>query len=89
MTRRASRCARSRARGSGFELKRPVDIAVDAQLNIYVADSQAGVFIIGRGGQLLATLGAGQLKEPVALTLGPDGSVLVYDKKARQIFRFH
>ena len=77
------------ARGSGYELKRPVDIAVDAALNIYVVDSQAGVFVIGRQGQLLATLGAGQLREPVALTLEPGGSVLVYDKKARQVFRFH
>jgi TolA-binding protein len=77
------------ARGSGYELKRPVDIAVDAALNIYVVDSRAGVFVIGRQGQLLATLGAGQLREPVALTLEPGGSVLVYDKKARQVFRFH
>ncbi len=77
------------ARGPGYELKRPVDIAVDSELNLYVADQRAGVFVLDRDGKLLATLGGAQLKEPVAVTLGRDGAVLVYDKKARQVFRFH
>ena len=55
------------ARGSGYELKRPVDVAVDPVLNLYVVDQKTGVFVIGRDGQLLATLGGGQLKEPVAV----------------------
>jgi sugar lactone lactonase YvrE len=76
-------------RGSGFELRRPSDVAVDAFRNTYVADEAAGtVLVISPTGQLLATLSAPEMKKPVALTLEPSGAVLVYDDRAERVLRF-
>lgn len=73
-------------KGTGFELKHPVDVAVDAFRNIYVAD-EAGVYVFGTQGQLLATIGGGE-RRPRALTLDPAGAVLIYDEKAQKVVRF-
>jgi TolA-binding protein len=76
-------------RGTGFELKRPTDVAVDAFRNIYVADeAAAAVFVLSPQGQLLATLSGPELRKPVALTLDPSGAVLVYDDRAAKVLRF-
>jgi TolA-binding protein len=75
-------------RGTGYELRRPVDVAVDPMRNTYVADEQAGVLLFSPQGQLLATLGAEEMQRPKALTLDPSGAVLVYDDKLERILRF-
>ena len=76
-------------RGTGYELIKPLDVAVDAFRNLYVADERAGVLVLARGGQLLTSVGQGSLDKPTALTLSDDGALLVYDEKERQIVRFH
>jgi TolA-binding protein len=76
-------------RGTGFELRKPTDVAVDAFRNTYVADeAAAAVFVVSPSGQLLATLTAPEMKKPAALALDPSGSVLVYDDRAERILRF-
>jgi TolA-binding protein len=76
------------ARGAGYEIKKPVDVAVDAFRNTYVADGDGAIFIFGEKGALLATLTAAELRRPRAITLEPDGALLVYDEKAERILRF-
>jgi len=74
-------------RGAGYEIKKPVDVAVDAFRNVYVADGEGGVFVFGPAGQLLTVL-TGELRRPRALTLESDGALLVYDDKAEKVLRF-
>jgi sugar lactone lactonase YvrE len=76
------------ARGTGYELRRPVDVAVDAMRNTYVVDEEAGVLLFSPQGQLLATLAAEDMKRPRAMTLDPSGAVLIYDDKLERILRF-
>jgi sugar lactone lactonase YvrE len=75
------------AKGSGYELKHPVDIAVDPFRNLYVADEELGVLVFSPAGQLVTTLAA-ELRRPEALTLDADGAVLVYDQRAERVLRF-
>lgn len=75
-------------KGPGFELKKPVDVALDPERNLYVADEEGGVFVISARGQLLTTLSAAELKKPTALALDPAGAVLVYDDRAQRVLRF-
>jgi outer membrane protein assembly factor BamD (BamD/ComL family) len=76
------------ARGSGYELKRPTDVAVDPLRNTYVADEEGFVYVFTPQGQLLATLSGEGLRRPKALTLDPSGAVLAYDEKAQRVVRF-
>jgi TolA-binding protein len=76
------------ARGAGYELKKPQDVAIDSFRNTYVADGEAGVFVFGPAGALLASLASPELRRAGALTLDSDGSVLVYDEKAERIVKF-
>ena len=76
------------ARGPGYEIKKPVDVAVDPFRNLYVLDEEAGAFVFTPQGQLLATVGAGELRKARALTLDPSGALLVYDDKLERIIRF-
>jgi TolA-binding protein/sugar lactone lactonase YvrE len=69
-------------------LKKPVDAAVDNFRNTYVADEEGGVQVFNEKGQLLATLSVPEMRKPRALTLGPDGAVLVYDDRAEKVLRF-
>jgi sugar lactone lactonase YvrE len=75
------------ARGAGWELKRPVDLAVDAFRNTYVADEEGFVHVFTPGGQLLTTI-SGELRKPKALTIDPAGAVLVYDEKHEKVLRY-
>ncbi len=75
------------ARGAGYELKKPVDVAVDAFRNFYVADAELGVLVFAPTGQLLATLGAAEARKPGALAIDVEGSVLVYDEKSERVVR--
>jgi outer membrane protein assembly factor BamD (BamD/ComL family) len=76
------------AKGAGYELKHPVDIAVDPFRNLYVADADLGVLIFSASGQLLTTLTSSELRRPAALTLDAEGAVLVYDERAERVLRF-
>jgi outer membrane protein assembly factor BamD (BamD/ComL family) len=76
------------ARGAGYELKRPVDVAMDPQRNAYVADEEGSVLVFSPQGQLLTSLAGEAVRKPRALTLDPSGAVLVYDEKAQRVVRF-
>jgi hypothetical protein len=76
------------ARGAGYELKKPVDVAVDAFRNFYVADAELGVLVFAPTGQLLATLSAAEARKPGAVAIDVEGSVLVYDEKSERVVRF-
>jgi hypothetical protein len=69
-------------------LKKPVDVAVDAFLNAYVADEEGGISVFSPKGQLVATLGGEEIRKPRALTLDAAGAVLVYDEKAQKVLRY-
>src|SRR5207245_11599403 len=65
----AGRLLRSVAsRGAGWELKRPVDVAVDPFRNTYVADEEGSVYVFSPAGQLLTGI-TGALPKPKAITL--------------------
>ena len=69
-------------------LKRPVDVAVDAFRNLYVADEELGVLVFSPQGQPLATIASPELQRPRALTLDVTGAVLVYDDRAERVLRY-
>lgn len=76
------------ARGAGYELKKPADVAVDPFRNLYVLEEEGGVFVFTPQGQLLTTVGAADLRKAKAITLEPSGALLVYDDKLQRIVRF-
>lgn len=76
------------AKGPGYELKKPADVALDAARNLYVADEDTGVMVFGPDGRLLTSLSGEELRRPKALTLEPAGALLVYDDKAQRVVRF-
>jgi len=75
-------------RGPGYELRRPVDVAVDHSRNLYVADEEVGVLLLSPDGRLLTMIGGEELRKPKALTLEPGGALLVYADKAQRILRY-
>src|SRR5438093_3405414 len=75
------------ARGVGWELKRPTDVAVDPFRNTYVADEEGFVYVFSPSGQLLASI-SGEVRKPRALTIDPAGAILVYDEKLERILRY-
>jgi TolA-binding protein len=76
------------ARGTGWQLQKPADVAVDPFRNVYVADEEGPVHVFSPQGTLLASITAPEMRKPVALTLDPAGALLVYDEKAEKILRF-
>jgi TolA-binding protein len=74
------------AKGTGYELKRPADIAIDSFRNLYIAD-ESGVQVFSPQGQLISTIG-GETRRPRAVTLDPSGAILIYDEKAQKVVRF-
>lgn len=69
-------------------LKRPVDVAVDAFRNLYVADEELGVLVLNPQGQPLTTIASPELQRPRALALDATGAVLVYDDRAERVLRY-
>jgi outer membrane protein assembly factor BamD (BamD/ComL family) len=76
------------AKGTGYELRRPSDAAVDPMRNLYVADEEGAVFVFSPQGQLLTTLSGGELRKPAAIALDPSGALLVYDGRAEKVLRY-
>jgi outer membrane protein assembly factor BamD (BamD/ComL family) len=75
-------------RGTGWELKKPTDLAVDPQRNVYLADAEGSIFVFNPAGQLITTLSGADVRRPQAVALDPGGALLVHDGKAERIFRF-
>jgi len=73
------------APGDGeLEFKWPWGVAADRCGTVYVADrGNARIQKIARDGTWLATLGAGVLKDPTELAVGPQGTVAVVDGAAQ------
>ena len=75
-------------RGPGFEWKKPVDVAIDAFSNLYVADEDQGIFMFSAKGDLMTTFGASDVKKSRAIAIDLTGAALVYDDRAETIVRF-
>ena len=76
------------ARGAGYEWKKPVDLALDAFSNLYVADEDQGIFVLSPRGELMATFGATDVKKSRAIAIDLTGAALVYDDRSETIVRF-
>ena len=80
--------------GQNAQLNDPRGVAVDADGNIYVADTgNARVVKLSPTGEVLATwgqkgTGEGDFQEPVAVAVEPTGSILVLDAAEGYIQRF-
>jgi TolA-binding protein len=69
-------------------LKRPVDVAVDAFRNLYVADEELGVLVFNPQGQPLATIASPELRRAKAVAIDATGAVLVYDDRSERVLRY-
>jgi hypothetical protein len=74
--------------GSGFLLKKPSDVAVDAFRNIYVTDEEGGIYVLSPAGQYLATLGGDEARKPRAVAVDASGAVIVYDDRTEKMVRY-
>ena len=75
-------------RGPGFEWKKPIDVAIDAFSNLYVADEDQGIFVFSPKGELMSTFGASDVKKSRAIAIDLTGAALVYDDRTETIVRF-
>jgi hypothetical protein len=79
------------ARGTGYELDDPADVAFDGLGHLYVLDARrAAVHVFGPENRLLATIAApgkdaGSLQKPKALAVDAAGRVYVFDDSAQRI----
>jgi len=69
-------------------LKRPVDVAVDAFRNLYVADEEGGVLVFNPQGQPLVTITSPEMRRARAVAVDATGAVLVYDDRAERVLRY-
>ena len=79
--------ARIPARGAGYELTAPVDLAFDVFEHLYVLE-RTQVAIFGVGGKLLATFTPDQasgFRAGAALTLDPAGRLYIYDEATSRV----
>ena len=73
------------------DFKEPIDIALDLDDNVVVADNGLGsVLVFETSGKLLRTIGSrgqgrGQFKDISAVTVAPSGDILVADSRI-QVF---
>jgi TolA-binding protein len=75
-------------KGTGLELRKPADVAVDPARNLYVADEEAGILVFSPQGKLLTTIAGESVRRPRALAIDPAGALLVYDDKTERVVRF-
>jgi sugar lactone lactonase YvrE len=73
----AGRRVRRVADQEGYQPVMPMDVALDADDNLYVADAtKAQVWVFGRDGKFQRLLGAGKLRRPIGLALDRKRQVL-------------
>jgi hypothetical protein len=83
--------ARLPAKGPGYELDDPVDIAFDAFDHLYVLDRGKGaVLVFGPKNRLVATLtipekSPGAFARGVAVALDPAGRLFIFDERAKRV----
>lgn len=69
------------------DLKEPIDLALDIDGNILVADNGVGsVLVFDPAGKLLRTIGSrgvgkGQFKDISAVTVAPNGEIVIADSR--------
>jgi len=69
------------------DLKEPIDLAIDADGNIFVADNGVGsVLVLEPSGKLMRNIGSpgseqGHFKDISALTIAPNGEIVVADSR--------
>lgn len=74
------------------DFKEPIDLALDKDDNVLVADNGAGaVLVFEPSGKLVKTIGSkgtnkGQFKDISAVTVAPSGDILVADSRCIQVF---
>jgi len=89
------RLARIQRRGEKWDLKKPVDFAVDPAGYFYLLDEDLSQIVVFDPSYkfvvLLSSqsLGGGVLKKPVALDVDSSGDIYVYDDGAKALLRFH
>ncbi|MBM3215276.1 hypothetical protein FJZ36_10225 [Candidatus Poribacteria bacterium] len=67
----------------------PVGVGVDAAGRRYVCDAATPrVVVIGERGDILTEFGRGEMREPVSVALGQDGSVYVVDRSLARILMY-
>ena len=69
-------------------LRKPLDIAVDAFRNLYVADEENGVVVFAPSGQPFFTIGGSDVGKAAALALDQTGAILVYDDGEDRVLRY-
>lgn len=83
--------ARVQARGEGYQLETPIDVALDPFGHLYVLDrDRASVTIFTPDGKLLGSLaspasGEGAFGEPSALAIDATGRLLVYEDRLHRV----
>ena len=70
-------------------LRKPVDMAVDAFRNVYVADEDQGVLVFNPKGELFFKRAGGELRKASAIAIEASGAVLDYDDRSDRILRYH
>ncbi len=72
----------------------PIDLALDLDDNVVVADNGVGsVFVLETSGKLLKTIGSrgqgkGQFKDISAVTVAPNGDIIVADSRIQVFNRY-
>jgi len=74
------------------DLKEPIDVAVDADGNIYVADIGIGsVLVLEPSGKLMRNIGSpgtekGHFKDLSSVAIAPNGDIVVADSRIQVLY---
>lgn len=64
------------------------DVAADPDGNVHVVDREGAVFVYDPSGSQQRSYGPPDLADPVAVTVGPDGSAYVLDENRKRVYVF-
>lgn len=78
------------AKGSGYALEDPIDVAFDPLGHLYVLDARSAVYVFGPRNRLIATFSsagkdAGSLQKPKAFAVDAAGRLYVFDDGPQRI----